>query len=78
VTATQIQGRYAIRLCVLNHTTEDEDVAFAIDRVAEADIDELEDGGVPARGHRSPGRRACRDARPRRVHDRGSPARPWL
>ena len=47
VTATQIQGRYAIRLCVLNHTTEDEDVTFAIDRVAEADVGELEDGAVP-------------------------------
>src|SRR6185436_2499662 len=32
---------------VLNHTTEDDDVAFAIDRVAEAEIDELEDGGAP-------------------------------
>ena len=42
VTSTLIKGRYAIRLCVLNHTTEDEDVAFAIDRVAEADVSELD------------------------------------
>jgi len=41
LTATTIQGRYAIRLCVLNHTTTDDDVAFAIDRVAEADMSEL-------------------------------------
>jgi len=41
LTATTIQGRYAIRLCVLNHTTTDDDVAFAIDRVAEADVSEL-------------------------------------
>jgi aromatic-L-amino-acid/L-tryptophan decarboxylase len=41
VTATTIHGRYAIRLCVLNHTTTFEDVAFAIDRVAEAEVSEL-------------------------------------
>ena len=45
-----IQGRYAIRLCVLNHTTEDEDVAFAIDRVAEADVSDLDlAAAVPTR-----------------------------
>jgi len=42
VTSTVIRGRYAIRMCVLNHTTEDEDVAFAIDRVAEADVSEFD------------------------------------
>jgi hypothetical protein len=42
VTSTLIKGRYAIRLCVLNHTTEDEDVAFAIDRVAAVDVSELD------------------------------------
>jgi glutamate/tyrosine decarboxylase-like PLP-dependent enzyme len=42
LTSTMIQGRYAIRLCVLNHTTEDEDVAFAIDRVAEVDVADLD------------------------------------
>ena len=41
MTATTIRGRYAIRLCVLNHTTTFEDVAFAIDRVAEAEVSEL-------------------------------------
>jgi aromatic-L-amino-acid decarboxylase len=34
VTSTVIGGRYAIRLCVLNHTSDDEDIAHAIDRVA--------------------------------------------
>ena len=42
VTSTLIKGRYAIRLCVLNHTTEDEDVAFAIDCVAQADVSDLD------------------------------------
>ena len=50
VTSTLIKGRYAIRLCVLNHTTEDEDVAFAIDRVAEADVSDLDlAAAAPAR-----------------------------
>jgi len=34
VTSTQLHGRYAIRLCVLNHATGDEDVTFALDRIA--------------------------------------------
>ena len=42
VTSTLVKGRYAIRLCVLNHTTEIEDVAFAVDRVAEADASEFD------------------------------------
>ena len=50
LTSTTIQGRYAIRLCVLNHSTDDQDVAFAIDRVAEADVSDLEIAtSVPAR-----------------------------
>ena len=47
LTSTTIQGRYAIRLCVLNHTTTTDDVAFAIDRVAEADLSELALAGPP-------------------------------
>ncbi len=42
LTATTIQGRYVIRLCVLNHTSTGEDVAFAIDRVAEADVTDFQ------------------------------------
>ena len=34
VTSTQLHGRYAIRLCVLNHATDEDDVAFALDRIA--------------------------------------------
>jgi aromatic-L-amino-acid decarboxylase len=34
VTATQIRGRYAIRMCVLNHATGEDDVAHALTRVA--------------------------------------------
>ena len=34
VTGTQIRGRYAIRLCVLNHASADEDVAYALERIA--------------------------------------------
>jgi len=41
ITSTTIRGRYAIRLCVLNHTTTDDDVAFAIDQLAEAQSSEL-------------------------------------
>ena len=33
VTATQIRGRYAIRMCVLNHATGEADVAYALDRI---------------------------------------------
>jgi len=36
LTGTTIRGRYAIRLCVLNHTSAAEDVAYAVDRVATA------------------------------------------
>jgi aromatic-L-amino-acid decarboxylase len=50
VTSTVIQGRFAIRLCVLNHTTEDADVAFAIDRIAQATVSSLDlDASVPTR-----------------------------
>jgi len=34
VTATQLRGRYAIRLCVLNHATGEDDVRFALERLA--------------------------------------------
>jgi glutamate/tyrosine decarboxylase-like PLP-dependent enzyme len=41
LTSTKVLGRYAIRLCVLNHTSTADDVAFAIDHVAEADVSDL-------------------------------------
>ena len=37
LTSTTIGGRYAIRLCILNHTSAAADVAFALDLVAAAD-----------------------------------------
>ena len=55
LTSTMIQGRFAIRLCVLNHTTEDEDVAFAIDRVADADIADLDVFPMAAAGRQVAG-----------------------
>ena len=38
LTSTVIRGRYAIRLCVLNHTTDDRDVHETIERVANWDV----------------------------------------
>ena len=42
LTSTVIRGRYTIRLCVLNHTSNDDDVAFAIDRVAESRVSDAD------------------------------------
>ena len=39
LTSTVIGGRYAIRLCILNHTSAEADVAYALERVATADVD---------------------------------------
>ena len=57
LTSTVIGGRYAIRLCVLNHTSAAADVAYALDRVATARVD---GPAAPLRG----GRRAERPSRP--------------
>jgi len=38
LTSTLIAGRYAIRLCILNHTTDDQDVIDVVDRVASIEI----------------------------------------
>ena len=40
VTSTVIGGRYAIRLCILNHSSSAADVEHAIDRVATIEVDE--------------------------------------
>jgi glutamate/tyrosine decarboxylase-like PLP-dependent enzyme len=37
LTSTLIRGRYAIRLCVLNHSSAESDVSHALDRVATAE-----------------------------------------
>jgi glutamate/tyrosine decarboxylase-like PLP-dependent enzyme len=39
LTSTVIGGRYAIRLCVLNHSTGEADVRHALDRVASVAVD---------------------------------------
>ena len=38
LTSTLIGGRYAIRLCILNHSSQWPDVAHALERVATADV----------------------------------------
>jgi glutamate/tyrosine decarboxylase-like PLP-dependent enzyme len=61
VTSTFIGGRYAIRLCVLNHGSGLADVAHALDRVATADVPEAPEHG--ARSATGPGQeRAARQA----------------
>jgi hypothetical protein len=57
LTSTVIRGRYAIRLCVLNHSSTWDDVRYALDRVATADVGS--DGHVRA----GAGERGSRQAR---------------
>jgi glutamate/tyrosine decarboxylase-like PLP-dependent enzyme len=38
LTSTVIGGRYAMRLCVLNHSSGEDDVRYALERVAFADV----------------------------------------
>ena len=75
VTSTMIRGRYAIRMCVLNHATAEEDVAYALERIAvagEALATEAEGAGTasvptvgPAVGAAaSSGEQTAPDARP--------------
>jgi hypothetical protein len=44
LTGTRLHGRYAIRLCILNHGSAWSDVAYALDRVAGAEILPTADG----------------------------------
>jgi glutamate/tyrosine decarboxylase-like PLP-dependent enzyme len=55
LTSTVIRGRYAIRLCVLNHTSARDDVRYALERVAGATVE----GGT----ERAPVERASVQAR---------------
>ena len=48
LTSTLIGGRYAIRLCILNHSSQWPDVAHALERVATAEV--LADAGPPVGG----------------------------
>lgn len=45
VTSTRLRGRYAIRLCVLNHTTEERDVRAAIAAIESTEISAAADAG---------------------------------
>jgi glutamate/tyrosine decarboxylase-like PLP-dependent enzyme len=45
LTGTTLRGRYAIRLCVLNHSSAIDDVTHALDRVASVVVDESGDVG---------------------------------
>jgi glutamate/tyrosine decarboxylase-like PLP-dependent enzyme len=48
LTSTVIGGRYAIRLCVLNHSSSEDDVVYALDRVAASVIGQGHDGSAVA------------------------------
>jgi aromatic-L-amino-acid decarboxylase len=66
LTGTTVHGRYAIRLCVLNHTSALVDVLYALDRVATGDVhvaaaDPEGPGSVPTVAP-SGGERAARQA----------------
>ena len=66
LTGTTIHGRYAIRLCVLNHTSGEADVRYALERVASAPWAPVAaaSASASADGRRHDGRRdGRRDAR---------------
>ena len=76
LTSTLIDGRYAIRLCVLNHTSGPGDVAYALDRVAvarAAGADAATARPAPAGAGRAPGRPDGRSRRGRRCRRRRAP-----
>jgi aromatic-L-amino-acid decarboxylase len=50
LTSTIIRGRYAIRLCVLNHTSGRADVEHALERVATAAVARAAPGHAPVHG----------------------------
>src|SRR4029079_4207231 len=47
LTGTTLRSRYAIRLCILNHTSAIEDVAYALERVASVVVDDSADAEEP-------------------------------
>ena len=53
LTSTVIGGRYAIRLCVLNHTSGRADVAYALERVASAESPETPRAERPGHAERA-------------------------
>jgi glutamate/tyrosine decarboxylase-like PLP-dependent enzyme len=60
LTSTFVGGRYAIRMCVLNHSSDLAAIEFALDRVATVDVPEI--AGAPRDG-RAPADRRERAAR---------------
>ena len=50
LTSTVIGGRYAIRLCVLNHTSDEGDVTHALERVASVDVVDSPELASPSHG----------------------------
>jgi aromatic-L-amino-acid/L-tryptophan decarboxylase len=52
VSSTRLGGRYAIRLCVLNHTSGPADVAATLDWLASTPLDEVPPEPAPAPSHR--------------------------
>jgi hypothetical protein len=59
VSSTRLHGRYAIRLCALNHTSRPEDVEWVLDWLASAPAPE-----IPARPARPPRDSTIADAEP--------------
>jgi glutamate/tyrosine decarboxylase-like PLP-dependent enzyme len=53
LTSTVIGGRYAIRLCVLNHTSGPADVEYALERVASAQVRQAPDAAAGRRPERA-------------------------
>ena len=49
LTSTTVGGRYVIRLCVLNHSSTEADVRYAIERAATADPGEMHPGEAAQR-----------------------------
>ena len=67
VTSTQLRGRYAIRLCVMNHATMASDVEYALERVATVGATIEQDGHAAAA---QPARTPADESR--RIAERGS------
>ena len=58
LTSTVIGGRYAIRLCVLNHTSNEGDVVHALERVATAEVNGAAGGQASDAGAQRASRQA--------------------
>jgi aromatic-L-amino-acid decarboxylase len=61
VSSTHLKGRYAVRMCVLNHTSETRDVDLVIDLFASSPAIAGKGGGSEERRSASPGRWLARE-----------------